>query len=112
MKARTLTISRRRWLRGERPGAVLYRSGDRKLCPLGFAARQFCGATIDEIRDVDDPVRIPEVFRRVLPWVVGDEYEVVELMAYNDSDFYTDEQREVYIAEIFKRHGIEVRFVP
>lgn len=117
-RQKVLRISRKKWARGPRKHTALYCS-DRKMCCLGFAARQLCGAKIKDLVNKGSPSCVPGVFRRGLDWLlghdsifgVGNSYEANQLISVNDS-MLTDRERERRIKEIFEANGVKVVFVP
>jgi hypothetical protein len=114
-----LVINRKKWLRGpDRDSMLLDDHG--RMCCLGFAARQLCGAKPKDIRGHSSPASKPDVFETDLAWLIKksrglpiqDSTVGNHLMSINDqSEGITDAKRERRIAAIFKKKGVRVTFV-
>lgn len=128
-----LVIDRTMWLRGEGADcSKLLRSSDGKMCCLGFLCLAH-GMEGRKIEDVPSPMGIrtrypTATIPEAINWLLGtgeDSGDCAKLMRYNDAqvawdqeslglmtpDQNLDEAREVAIARIFKRNGIEVQFI-
>ena len=116
---RTLTITRKNWLRGEgSANSYLYRQEDGKQCCLGFYARD-CGIRQKDICDVTTPeeinsnyVHIPKRFDWLLSDIEGDpSFDTIELMKLNDDEDTSTRAKEWNIKKIFAKHDVIVKFV-
>lgn len=109
-RIRSLTISRRRWLRGG--GGSLLENG--KMCCLGFGCRA-AGVPAKSI----DGLGLPNDLDVVVPAFSktsdsGPVNTVLSERAHviNDDETIDDAQRERLLRALFKRHGVALRFVP
>lgn len=109
---KTLTIDRKRWLCGEgSENSELYRPKDRKMCCLGFFARQICGAKVEDIKGKDGPgdttFEWPE-------WLLQDRIttdKCYRLMETNDVEILTTKERESKVKKMFAKKDIKTVFV-
>jgi len=111
-----LTISRKRWLRGEGAGqSYLLRPDDKKMCCLGFYLRS-CGVSAKEISGKGSPTEIKQLPKQA-EWL---SVELVEdplrtsdscglLMTHNDN--IGGKNKEAAIKELFASHKVDVTFV-
>ena len=108
-----LTINRKRWLRGD-GSSMLLRSADKKMCCLGFYCRAV-GFKPREIRDLGTPRWLVKKWDARLKGLVSKRVAntavCTELMRENDAIEVEEPFREKRIAALFKRIGVEVRFV-
>lgn len=113
---KTLIIDRARWLNADTTSdtTCLYDSATKKMCCLGFAARQLAGAKVKDIIDLSSPASC-----ETLAWpeglaptdYIGDNGVVVQLMELNDTDAKTPKVREERIAKEFAKIGIRVKYI-
>lgn len=116
---RSFTIDRFRWLHGEGSDkSYLFRPEDKKQCCLGFYL-EACGLKRADLRH-QLPSDCSGPRSDLVPvWLLGrrafsgriDSPQSSQLMRVNDSESWTDEERETRIIEIFKRKGVKVKFV-
>ena len=119
-----LTIKRDKWLRG-RLNSALYDSDSKKMCCLGFFARE-CGLSQRAIRDIGSPSSVSfylslkkkpkKIFYRLLKDSSG--YHTLvnnnlcrRLMKINDNRHTSDEEKEKQIKKNFKKIDVEVKFI-
>lgn len=135
-----LIIDRKRWLCGKlgaykgkfggfSPGETsqLYRANDRRMCCLGFAARQLYGAKVNDIIGKRDPGETNNTKIEWPKWLLADpkcvglinstEYvglgnyiECNLLMKINDNIDLNSKEREKKVREMFAKHDIKVVF--
>ena len=107
----TLTIDRRKWLRGEDFNSALLRSDDKKMCCLGF----FClSRDIRKIADVSEPVDLSYQQRQRIPELFDNQHQnhvCEKLMVNNDSPELSEKVRETRITKWFKKIGVNVKFI-
>ena len=123
----TLTINRKRWLRGvKNGGSYLRHPNNQKQCCLGFYARE-CGLKAADINGISTPDGLrPKHFKAVSrlfePYSLGGDYEAstveenpitCKLMETNDDSDqdYTEHDREAEIKKLFAKLRVRVRFV-
>jgi len=103
-----LEIDRRKWLRGEYPSRLL-RVSSRKQCCVGIYLSALGvpdEALLDRCyADSCGVGPLPEEAR----WLLGHSADAHALYVRND-DAMAEETREIAIAAIFAKHGIEVTF--
>lgn len=111
----TVTVKRKRWLRGEDESALLWEAGHNanRMCCLGFACRQI-GLTRRDILGIGAPCDtplgvIPGLSKRVKDGCTENTATCSSLMDANDSQDITEETREETIVKLGKRVGL--RFV-
>ena len=112
-----VTIDRSKWLRGEgEDKSYLLRATDGKMCCLGFLGLA-CGLTEDEIRDCDTPLDTRKYYkfpagllRQTEDGVWVNSIFSGLLMGFNDSEEYSEEEREAELTQLFKLIGIELEF--
>jgi hypothetical protein len=117
-----LVISEKKWLSGEylkkyrnSPSKLLNRQ-ETRMCCLGFAAIQLCGANPRDIKNKACPEDVAEIFQKKLPWLLkenGSDSPVgLKLMKENDNTDIDMNTRKSRIAALFAEHGVKVVFVP
>lgn len=109
-----LVIDRSRWLRGEGGDySKLLRSGDNKMCCLGFYLRNL-GYSDENIEDLCTPNSV--LTATTVSWLLKDggvynSDDSCELMKVNDTKAVTPQEREDRVKELFLKNGVEVTFV-
>lgn len=111
-----LVIDRSRWLRGEGGHtSALLRSGDRKMCCLGFLGLA-CGVPPDRMEGWADPTTAPHPAWPT--WISDDggvtqqDCVVNELVRLNDVEALPDAEREACLSRLFaEKGGVEVEFI-
>ena len=116
-----VTVSRKRWGRGDTGGKLLRDGG--KMCCLGFGCRQ-TGIRASVLKDTGLPATL---FRRgqlrdkevvalaASPFIDADGADSalsVKASTINDNDQITDRSREQQLRECFKLHGHQIVFKP
>jgi hypothetical protein len=105
-----LVIDRSKWLRGEgQDESYLLRKKDGKMCCLGFYGLA-CGLTEEDILMKGTPEEV-EVFWGPGSWLVSGIMDANELMSINDGRHRSAKERELKIAALFSKHGVEVEFI-
>ncbi len=113
-----LVIDRTRWLRGD-PNSFLLRSGDNKMCCLGFLAKA-CGYTEEQITNVGAPNgTVYKGYKDLWPEGITSGHRkstwhsqiTEDLMGTNDSSITNDADRESRLIDLFSQIGVEVEFV-
>lgn len=111
----TVTVRRKRWLRGGRTVSALLDVDSNKMCCLGFAARAI-GVPRKLITDVLTPAGVND-FLKGLNCVVGsgqimgNTKTANALMEKNDDGTIGNDVREKKIASLGKRIGLKFKFV-
>lgn len=120
-----LVIDRARWSNGGTPevGTQLYSGSDRKMCCLGFAARQLAGAKIKDIKELSFPKdtsglnwpqSLAPVEYRLQGSAVSETMDtdlVKKLVKANDEVCVSQRDRESAIRKLMAEGGIKVKFV-
>lgn len=108
-----IVIRRRMWGRGNSGGYL--RNSVGKQCCLGFVCRAF-GVPLEAIVGQTMPERLDDDKHRVLlpAWLLrtAAEADVSTAAGVNDDVTLTNEERELKIAAIFKKHGLKAVFKP
>ena len=113
---KNLTIKRSKWIHTKKDletQSKLHRKSDGKMCCLGFLTKA-CGIPVKKFSGfgtVEDVglKRLP----KTLQWLVNNSYpssDAFKAMKINDSNMLR-KNKEKRIKTIFKRHGINVKFV-
>jgi hypothetical protein len=117
-KTKVLVIDRKRWLRGEGyEKSALYRSRDRKMCCLGSAARQLCGARVADIHGCAGPSivvkqEVADGFRRLGLMDAGHNTGIChDLMSINDDTSMNSRDRENQLKRLFALIDVAVKFI-
>lgn len=117
-----IRVSRKRWLRGVENSALL--SSNKKMCCLGFGARQ-CG------------VKARDILNKLMPGSIRPDHRTQALLdspllttiefspgscynsllsegaaVINDDPKLTDRERETQLRSLFRKHGHQIVFVP
>lgn len=110
---KTLTISRKKWLRGSGEGVLLQTGGERKMCCLGFLTRA-CGlkGLGGKMMPADLRVKIPGLVSYKISTGCANSGLGNKLAEINDDTNLTEKEREKRIREGFKKLGVKVKFVP
>lgn len=129
-----LVIDRKRWLRGDgldnilsypemTTSSFLYRDKDKKMCCLGFFCRQLSGLTIDDIRNMPDPLSVLTIkgvekkgMEVLLAPLLNKQQNANNticgnLMLINDAEDMTEKERENGIIKLFKKINVKVKFI-
>lgn len=117
-KTRTLTIDRRRWLRGTtHKNSALYKSDVKKFCCVGIYCTNLLKLKKEDITEIL-ALHDYELKRRrkdIKDFGPLESLDIIkireEFYGPNDSDSLTDEEREAILKENFAKYGIKVRFV-
>ena len=108
---RKLVIKRSKWIRGGCDGISRLQNEYGNRCCLGFYGCQL-GIRSNRLKNKGSPFMVKS---SLWPkWLVDDcynSYECSELIGINDDSFLPEFKREKRIAEIFKKHGVTVKFI-
>ena len=111
MKMKEIVIRRRMWGRGNTGGFL--RNVEGKQCCLGFVCRAF-GVPLNAVAGEVMPAQLG-AYRASLPkWLLvdSDKADVVKAADINDALDLADDERELKITAIFKKHGLRAVFKP
>jgi hypothetical protein len=121
---KTITISRKRWLRGDMKSvdgySLLWCNDKRRGCCLGHAIHQIERCTWNQLASMFTP---NDFFRENTPnkmsgmfvdfaegEVCDDSTFTNEAIAINDNDSITDKEREKELKALFKKNGLKLVF--
>jgi hypothetical protein len=103
-----VTVDRKKWLRGEGDTySFLLRETDQKMCCIGFLAKQI-GASDEEILNCSTLNQVHT--NEANAYVDANGNDLAEAYRINDSDAYTDTNREELLVQLGKRMGVEFTF--
>ena len=106
-----VTVKRSNWYRGKgSASSMLLRSGDGKMCCLGFAALA-CGYDPKDIIATSGPLSMSDFSKwPTNPAPASNDANYGTLMRTNDFEHMTDEEREARLIEEGKAVGLEFEF--
>lgn len=105
-----LIIVRSRWLRGDKNNSFLLRSSDKKMCCMGFLAKEL-GASDEEILNKQLLSHCTE-HPTFWDWERGIGYQPLsDVYGTNDAPDLQDTEREAILTEKFRAFGINITFV-
>lgn len=112
-----LVIDRRKWLRG---GKSVLRTGDGKMCCLGFACIQ-SGLSEKDIENLTTPSKITCSFEDTFNLITDydnnsnnipiDSEFADQAMFINDDDSIFDTEREEELVNLFSKNNIDLKFI-